>query len=101
MRAFIPAALALPALALSLAAVAAPGDGAAAPSAHATVEHTTAAKSLIAVRDRATGKLRAPTPDGSKLWNLMASAPAAMATSTSSSATSSLPSWFTPASAMT
>lgn len=64
MRMSIPAAaLALPALAVSLAAVAAPAEGTAAPPAKATVENTTAAASLIVVRDRATGKLRAPTPE--------------------------------------
>jgi hypothetical protein len=65
------AALALPALAFSLAAVAAPADGAATPPAKATVENTTAAASLIVVRDRATGKLRAPTPE--EVQKLMAS----------------------------
>lgn len=72
------AALALPALALSLAAVAAPVDGLApspagdaAKPAQAKVENTTAAKSVIAVRDRQTGKLRAPTPE--ELQKLMAS----------------------------
>jgi len=72
MRMSIPAAaLALPALAVSLAAVAAPADGAATPPAKATVENTTAAASLIVVRDRATGKLRAPTPE--EVEKLMAS----------------------------
>jgi hypothetical protein len=72
MRVCIPAAaLALPVLALSLAAVAAPADDAAAPPPKATVENTTAAKSLIVVRDRATGKLRAPTPE--EVQKLMAS----------------------------
>ena len=72
MRMSIPAAaLALPALAVSLAAVAAPADGAATPPAKATVENTTAAASLIVVRDRATGKLRAPTPE--EVQKLMAS----------------------------
>jgi len=65
------AALSLPALAFSLAAVAAPADGAATPPAKATVENTTAAASLIVVRDRATGKLRAPTPE--EVQKLMAS----------------------------
>lgn len=72
MRMSIPAAaLSLPALAVSLAAVAAPNDGAAAPPTKATVENTTAAASLIVVRDRATGKLRAPTPE--EVEKLMAS----------------------------
>jgi len=72
MRVSIPAAaLALPVLALSLGAVAAPADGAAGPSAQATVENTTVDKSLIVVRDRATGKLRAPTPE--EVQKLMAS----------------------------
>jgi hypothetical protein len=71
MRMSIPAAvLALPALAISLAAVAAPADGSAVPPTKATVENTTAA-SLIVVRDRATGKLRAPTPE--EVEKLMAS----------------------------
>jgi hypothetical protein len=73
MRLSLPAAaLALPALAVSLAAVAAPADGgAAAPPTRAKVENTTAAASLIVVRDPVTGKLRAPTPE--EVQKLMAS----------------------------